>query len=387
MYNRDSVYKELSSISSNKHYLHRYIKFINLFDNYTESGERHHILPASIFPDYAKIKLNIVKLPLRAHYLAHYMLAKAIGNKMWFAFNMMSRIKNRIKFNSKLYESTRLYLREASSKMNKGREMSDSGKKAASDRLINTLVVKDSNGNRFRVSKDDTRYINNELVSYRIGYTHSSETKEKMSINGILNKKAYTHKETGIVSYHDNTPLDNDYMLGNLTHKGESKEYLIDTVWVSKDGKSYRKNKEDVCDDEVTGRLFNCNGFSNINSKIKVFDLTDWKYKLVDDVQIYQFKHGSSTRKMKFYCYKNTLFTNYNLFETYCKSNYIYIPCRNFNIQTTPKKHFNMKHCSNLDDVSTLQELGYHTICYDDFISGKFILYNYTIYKQGDNNE
>lgn len=43
--------------------------------NSTESGvDEHHILPKSMFPEFAKEKWNIVKLTYKDHYLAHEML-------------------------------------------------------------------------------------------------------------------------------------------------------------------------------------------------------------------------------------------------------------------------------------------------------------------------
>jgi len=88
-------------------YLKRYIKFINYYieNNTNENYEKHHILPRKLFPEYIKSEWNLVKLPYRAHYLAHYMLAKIFGSSMWYAFNSMNN-KNYKKIshiNSTLY--------------------------------------------------------------------------------------------------------------------------------------------------------------------------------------------------------------------------------------------------------------------------------------------
>ena len=56
--------------------------------------EAHHIHPTCYFPELITDDSNIVNLPKRAHFIAHKMLAFAIGGKMWRAFQLMGRIKN-----------------------------------------------------------------------------------------------------------------------------------------------------------------------------------------------------------------------------------------------------------------------------------------------------
>jgi hypothetical protein len=88
------VTEKLFAISENKLYMDRYIKFINHYESmqYTISGyfEYHHILPKSLFPEFKISNFNLIKLPHRAHFIAHYLLAKATNNyKMISAFNGM----------------------------------------------------------------------------------------------------------------------------------------------------------------------------------------------------------------------------------------------------------------------------------------------------------
>jgi len=80
------------------HYYRRYLKLVgyykltNTLNVYTE---KHHILPKSMGGN--NNKTNLVKLTPRAHYLAHYMLWKAYGNKemafAWHCMNSISRTK------------------------------------------------------------------------------------------------------------------------------------------------------------------------------------------------------------------------------------------------------------------------------------------------------
>jgi hypothetical protein len=85
-----------------KFHLKRYLKFVAAYKekqfNEDIYCENHHILPKKVYSEFKTEKWNIVRLPYRAHYLAHYMLAKAIGGKMWFAFNSMNN-KNKSKLN------------------------------------------------------------------------------------------------------------------------------------------------------------------------------------------------------------------------------------------------------------------------------------------------
>lgn len=55
-------------------------------------GEHHHILLRSVFPEFVSKQENIVILPARAHYRAHYLLAKALPSclEAQLAFYLMS---------------------------------------------------------------------------------------------------------------------------------------------------------------------------------------------------------------------------------------------------------------------------------------------------------
>nr|DAX61717.1 MAG TPA: HNH endonuclease [Caudoviricetes sp.] len=107
---KNNMYSTLEEIkeyffknSENHRYIERYFKLIEYYINLEvfSDYEKHHIFSRCL----EKSKLT-VKLPYKAHYLAHYMLAKIFGGKLWYAFNIMSRViytKN-IKFSSILYE-------------------------------------------------------------------------------------------------------------------------------------------------------------------------------------------------------------------------------------------------------------------------------------------
>lgn len=57
------------------------------------SGEEphiHHILPKSLYPEYKKENWNLIKVSVKAHYILHHILARALGGKCHSAFYQMS---------------------------------------------------------------------------------------------------------------------------------------------------------------------------------------------------------------------------------------------------------------------------------------------------------
>jgi len=169
----------------------RYIKFIehcSSLNDDLEKGEYeyHHVLPRCLYKKYAKEKWNIVKLTHRQHFIAHWMLAKIYGGKMWFAFNQMRRIGNK----SVLYEYGRKYISECIRNANSGLIRDKKFCEDVSKRTKNKVVVKYKGTEKtFQVDVDDPRYVSGEVVFYRTGTKHKQETKDKMSKNSGLTGK------------------------------------------------------------------------------------------------------------------------------------------------------------------------------------------------------
>lgn len=99
-------------------FLKRYVNFINSRNTIEKfqrgkGYEKHHILPSSIWKDYTNNKNNIKILTTREHFIAHIILAKMLGGKMWLALCYMYESKplhyNRIniKFSSRLFAEAR----------------------------------------------------------------------------------------------------------------------------------------------------------------------------------------------------------------------------------------------------------------------------------------
>lgn len=119
-------YELLISKGGKPHFIKKYLRMIQSF-KYSDGDytELHHILPKSMFPEYSKDKINLVRLTGRQHYLVHVCLALAFPNtRMVYAVVAMRkggrRNKSGIRFNSHLYESLRIKFREQLSLQWKG---------------------------------------------------------------------------------------------------------------------------------------------------------------------------------------------------------------------------------------------------------------------------
>lgn len=95
----------------------------------SEYGQKHHILPKSLYPDKIKDLSNIVKLSGREHYICHLLLWKYYKsvdniNGMYKMANAVSFLQRRMQVNnSRCYENIRKNAAEYISKINKGRKL------------------------------------------------------------------------------------------------------------------------------------------------------------------------------------------------------------------------------------------------------------------------
>lgn len=91
-------------------YKTRYDKLINFYLNNPTDGfvEKHHILPKCMGGDNSAN--NLILLPVRAHFIAHYLLYRAYpeDTKLAHAFAMMGVSNEYQCRSSKLYEKTRI---------------------------------------------------------------------------------------------------------------------------------------------------------------------------------------------------------------------------------------------------------------------------------------
>lgn len=198
--------------------LRNYIQLINTDepiadDEYTE---KHHILPRSMYPEYVNDAWNIKVLTYNNHILAHEYLAKMFNNlSMWRAFNFMLRYnaEDKHKFAEQL---SNIYsgdnnpaklpgVGEKISKAKSGKSRPDmynkryfgadektikNGLDAMSKKLKGTVVVKDKDNNMYRVSVNDERYLNGELVPNATGLKFDNHhMKNEKYTKNLVNKR------------------------------------------------------------------------------------------------------------------------------------------------------------------------------------------------------
>lgn len=118
--------------NSNPHYLNRLIKLLNHFISVeppkrTKGFERHHIVPKSWKPEWEFETNNLLKVPIKAHYVIHHLMWKAFpfDLAMQRAFYMFCTSKRKQKITSKIYNSVKSNLtfsEEAKQKMSAARK-------------------------------------------------------------------------------------------------------------------------------------------------------------------------------------------------------------------------------------------------------------------------
>jgi hypothetical protein len=169
-----NIYNILSSRPHNPHYLNRYITFIAQCQiknvGYEGYVEKHHICPKakSFFPEYSSFKKfpwNMIKLTAKQHFIAHWILARAFGDKMWNAFNIMcicktqeqhrliiktGRVYEEIRKNLKVSDETRLKISVSST----GRKLSAETKNKISSSNMNRVVSEETKIKLSKVGKD-----------------------------------------------------------------------------------------------------------------------------------------------------------------------------------------------------------------------------------------
>lgn len=328
-------YKEiLINRTANERYLNRYILFIDnckiknkMLDTNSIYTEKHHILPKSDFPEYKDVSENIIILTGRQHFLAHWMLAKAISSSnMWFAFNQMRRLHK----NSILYEYGRNFISKAISDANTGKVRSQQFKDMISDRFKGKQLAKYSYKDEyFWVERNDDRWNTGEIIPAAQGRKHKKETKEKIGksnkgkshyINDKNEVKMFNHTDVpkGFVPYNnpkwyepscENTIWCHDPMTEN--------EIRIDKTQTMPNG-------------YITGRNPKTHsGWKYINNKNTVLQVWDKIYVNIDksefDNKIHYNINGHSISKLMVMVHENNVIIGYQNMIEYCNYKKIYL--------------------------------------------------------------
>jgi len=352
--------------------LSKYLDFVNINsvnkidkDN-NNLYEHHHILPRSLFKKYIKNKDNIVLLKCKDHLEAHYLLYKlfSTNKKIIYALNIMiNRIDYDINeindFDKDQYAKFRKKVSNIISKTNTGKVHDDNFRKNVSNRIKNTVVVKDKFNNTFRVSRDDIRYKSGELVFYRIGYKHKDDTIIKIKNNGVKGRTTYNN---GLKTKYLFEPTEEFNILGRTEDFKNKCKLNNKKIFIYNDEteEQRRISKDDVIPNGFVNKRIkkgNFNGFENINNKTKVFDISINKFLLIDkdkvnyDYQIPYYGLKKDRRYLieldNFYFYNMLYFAEYlknkyNIIINVCECNSVYMFYKVYNNYIIKKPHFNM---------------------------------------------
>lgn len=292
---------------------------------YVTGLERHHIIPKCV--GGTDVRNNIIVLTPREHYLCHWMLAKFYGGKLWFAFNQMKRIiKGDIK-KSSLYSLARKYVSEQIRSTNTGKIRDEKFCNDVSKRTKNTVVVKESetSNSYFRVSVFDDEYLNGNLMCYRVGFTHTENTKKKISENGTKGTQGYRNTLTGEKVYLKQKPTEQHFIEGILNDDEKDilrKRFTNNKFYTNKNTKEVIRLKDkDVPDGFIVGRPI-----EHMISGLNIMNDPNYRmiYNIKEKSNRYVHKDENlcewDTLHSFGYCviFDNFIFDSFDTFETLC---------------------------------------------------------------------
>ena len=192
----------------NKHYFERYLKFIEWHvanqSNIIGYTEKHHILPRCYSGD--NLPDNIVKLPIRAHLLAHWMLHKAFPDclSLAYAFRIMVHASCQ-KPNLRAIEIAKISTAKTQSKILKGRN--DTPQIIAMQNSLTEEVIEKRN--QWYKSQENLDYIGEQtkLAMEDLDTKTICGLKAKIATYNIWLEQGYhTNKNNGKLLKTINTP-------------------------------------------------------------------------------------------------------------------------------------------------------------------------------------
>ncbi len=305
---------EILGIIKNYHYFDRYKKLVTYYYclELSKDIEKHHILPRKIFPQFLKESWNIVKLPIKAHYIAHYLLYKSIRHRSCiFAFNQMKRVIKNENPTCRLYESARIEISQIISNTNKNLKKSEKHIKAISDanKRKNTYRSPDGVLSRFEIGTQPYGW-----EPFQLGRKRTTESKKL--IGNINSNRIWQYNElTKEVSFEKEVLT--GFTVGFPPWFNPSGSKCANTIWIHNEatGENKRISVTDPIPDEYKlGRFFSNRGFEKINNKnlTKVFDLIDRKFCLVNKENLINKRYtyqGVSIDKIVLYKYNGIVYT------------------------------------------------------------------------------
>jgi len=374
-------------------HLHRYLKLMKYYQNnacikvkgLNGAYERHHILPRKLYPEYKNSKWNIIVLPTKAHYLAHYFLYKALSDKSCvYAFNQMRRIsKKNGKTFCRLYESVRKEFAKLISENNTGKEVSESARLALSNHHKNTNIYRNKKTgelNRITVGQQPDGW-----EPFQTGRIRTADSKNKIR-EAMSSRMWQFNAETKEVKMEKE--LLPGFTLGYPDWYDNGRGLIKGYVWIHNPETKvhYRIPKHDqIPDGFVTGRIYNNVGFAKINQPnlLRLIDLSTKCFVIIDkkdfDPKLH-LKTGQSLEKTFVYEYKNTVYLSYLDLINACPE----IPefgkrDDSLNHLTVPKPHYNMKDARKefcaIHAGKTMNQIGLKVIKIADYAYDRRIIY------------
>jgi len=138
--------------------------------------EKHHIIPRCL--GGSDEPSNIVRLTGREHFVAHVLLAKIHGGKLWVAVLRMKNRNSQDKYiNSRLYEKARICWSEWSSKNQRGENHWAYGKPSPKRGI---KLPNRSGENHWAYGKPMAEHVKQALIAVNTGSKRTEETKKKM---------------------------------------------------------------------------------------------------------------------------------------------------------------------------------------------------------------
>lgn len=167
-----------STIFIRNKYFRWYRSIVERSSGQTEYNENHHILPKSIFPEFASYEWNLSRLSYREHFLAHWLLSKCMVQnnhrmKMLNAISKMNSCPEQLdrKITSWQYD----VMRKASSVMNVLRWQDDDYKERVSKRISEACSTPEERKNRSERAKE--RWNNPDFRSKMMRINKKSQSR------------------------------------------------------------------------------------------------------------------------------------------------------------------------------------------------------------------
>jgi hypothetical protein len=367
--------KQTLHIRSQLHF-DRYIKFVegfvqlNLSKPKSSCGEfeTHHILPKKIFPEYTASRWNKTIMPSKAHYLAHYLLFKAIAHpSLVYSFNQMRRVSKKDgKVNCRLYAAVRLEFAELIKQTNTGKVRSEKFRKDVSERSIGKNNYR--NETTQEVKKFPVGQQPDGWTPFQKGRKRTNESKNKMT--ELMTGRIWQYNElTQEVRFEKS--LLTGFLQGYPDWYNSSKDYLKSLSWAYNPdtGEAVRVNKESSLPNGfILGRSYNNVGLTIVNNSnvARVVDLQEQKFCMVSsDILPHPryIKTGSSLDNVCLFEYNNMVYTSYkDLIEMNPELPDLGVRNTELSSRLVSKPHFNMtdlkKEFCTKNQGRTMDEIG-----------------------------